>query len=414
MARIEIVTRRDFLTQGLGLVGVGSVLPSFLVNTAMAAPKAEAGQRVMVVLQLAGGHDAISALVPFGHEEYGNVRKATRISDDDVIKINDELGLHPKLTGCKELLDQGAFAAIPGVGYPNPNYSHFTATDIWFAANPRGRDTGYGWVGRACDLGKKTEQDGSAMIAVGTEKAPWALAGKEHAAVCFSNPETFRYRGDRNDDRRKELYRTLSLTDPECAGDDLQWVTQVSISANQASEQVRRLASEYKPKVEYPNSDLGRKMRVIAGLIAGGMSTRVYWTSIGGFDTHRGQRQRHDQLMAQLNDAVFAFQNDLTQQGQAERVLTFTLSEFGRRVVENGSEGTDHGAAAAMFLFGPKLKPGIHGEHPSLSDLQGGGGGSLKHTTDFRSVFATVMEKWMDVPSEPVLGEKFPLIDCIA
>jgi uncharacterized protein (DUF1501 family) len=414
MPPIQIATRRDFLTQGLGLVGVSSVLPNFLVHTALAAPRAEPGQRIMVILQLAGGHDAISALVPYGHAEYAKVRKATRIADNEVIKLNNELGLHPNLKGWKELLDQGAFAAIPGVGYPNPNYSHFTATDIWFAADPRGREAGYGWVGRACDASLQGEQASVPMIAIGTEKAPWALAGKQQAAVCFNNPETFRYRGDRNDPQRKDLFRKLSLTGEETPNPNLKWVTQMSITANEASEQVRRIASQYRPKVQYPNTDLGRKMQAIAGLIAGGLTTRVYWTSIGGFDTHRGQRQRHDTLMTQLNDAVFAFQSDLSQQNQAERVLTLTLSEFGRRVVENGSEGTDHGAAAAMFLFGPKVKPGIHGQHPSLSDLQGGGGGSLKHTTDFRGVFGSVVEKWMGVPAESVLGQKVPLIDCIA
>ncbi len=145
MSRIQIATRRDFLTQGLGVVGVGSTLPNFLVQTALAAPAtAENDQRVMVVIQFAGGHDAISALGPYGHEEYAKVRQATRITDDEVLKINDELGLHPNLKGWKELLDEGAFAAVPGVGYSNTNYSHFTATEIWFAADPRGREAGSG------------------------------------------------------------------------------------------------------------------------------------------------------------------------------------------------------------------------------------------------------------------------------
>jgi uncharacterized protein (DUF1501 family) len=415
MSRIQIATRRDFLTQGLGVVGVGSMLPNFLVQTALAAPAtAENDQRVMVVIQFAGGHDAISALVPYGHEEYAKARQATRITDDEVLKINDELGLHPNLKGWKELLDEGAFAAVPGVGYPNTNYSHFTATEIWFAADPRGREAGAGWVGRACDAQYGDKRDELPMIAVGTEKAPLSLTGRQQAAVCFNDPQTFRYRGDRNDPKRTELYRKLSLTTPESMKGNLDWVSQVSVTANEASEEVRRLAGSYKAKAEYPSTSLGRNMQVIAGLISGGLKTRVYWTSIGGFDTHRGQRLRHDSLMTQINDAVVAFQKDLTQQGQAERVLTLTMSEFGRRVKENGSEGTDHGAAASMFLFGPKLKPGIHGEHPSLTDLQGGGGGSLKHTTDFRSVYGTILDKWLGVSSEAVLGEKFPAIDLLA
>jgi uncharacterized protein (DUF1501 family) len=252
------------------------------------------------------------------------------------------------------------------------------------------------------------------MIAVGTEKAPLSLTGRQQAAVCFNDPQTFRYRGDRNDPKRTELYRKLSLTTPESMKGNIDWVSQVSVTANEASEEVRRLAGSYKAKAEYPSTSLGRNMQVIAGLISGGLKTRVYWTSIGGFDTHRGQRLRHDSLMTQINDAVVAFQKDLTQQGQAERVLTLTMSEFGRRVKENGSEGTDHGAAASMFLFGPQLKPGIHGEHPSLTDLQGGGGGSLKHTTDFRSVYGTILDKWLGVSGEAVLGEKFPAVDLLA
>ena len=408
MSRIQIATRREFLTRGLGVVGVGSVLPNFLVQTALAAPdNAEADQRVMVVLQFAGGHDAMSALVPYGDEEYGKVRKTTRITDDEVLKINDELGLHPNLKGWKELLDEGAFAAVPGVGYPNTIYSHFTATEIWFAADPRGREVGSGWIGRACDAQLGDRRDEIPMIAVGTEKTPLSLRGRQQSAVSFNDPQTFRYRGDRNDPRRAELYRKLSLGAPNSTKDNLNWVSRTSVTANEASEEVRRLASNYKAKTEYPETSLGKNMQVIAGLISGGLKTRVYWTSIGGFDTHRGQRERHDSLMTQVNDAVFAFQKDLAQQGQADRVLTITMSEFGRRVKENGNEGTDHGAAASMFLFGSKLKPGIFGEHPSLTDLQGGGGGSLKHTTDFRSVYGTILDKWLGVSSETVLGEKY-------
>jgi uncharacterized protein (DUF1501 family) len=414
MGQFPIATRREFLTRGLGLVGVGSTLPDFLIRTALAGPDAQPGQRVLVVVQLAGGHDAISALVPYGHDEYGRVRRATRIPTNEVIKLNNELGLHPGLKGCKELLDGGAFAAIPGVGYPNPNYSHFTATDIWFAADPRARQIRFGWIGRACDAATKGQADPLASIAVGAGEAPWALIGKNNPGLSFARPDSFQFAGDRNDPQRVKVYRALNSSQSPERSDNLSWVTQTAIAANEASERVRRRAVEYRPKVEYPRTDLGRNLQTIAGLITGGLSTRIYWTAIGGFDTHRGQRPRHDNLMAQLNDAIFAFQNDLTKQSQADRVLTLTISEFGRRVKENGSDGTDHGAAAALFMFGPKVKPGVHGQHPSLTDLQGGGGGSLKHTTDFRSVYATVLERWMGIIAGSVLGEIFPLIDCVA
>lgn len=190
----------------------------------------------------------------------------------------------------------------------------------------------------------------------------------------------------------------------------MDFITQTAGNANASSDLIRKLGGEYKPKVEYPKTRLGNNMRTIAAMIMGGLSTRIYYTEQGGYDTHSRQRPGHDRLMTELNDAVAAFYKDLTLQGQAQRVLTFTSSEFGRRVKENGSEGTDHGAASAMFLFGP-VKVGVHGKHPSLTDLQGG---SLKHTTDFRSVYATLLEKWLGTPSEPVLGGKFPTIDCLA
>jgi uncharacterized protein (DUF1501 family) len=159
---------------------------------------------------------------------------------------------------------------------------------------------------------------------------------------------------------------------------------------------------------------LANNLKIIAGLISGGLSTRIYHTRLGGFDTHSNQRISHDRLMLQIDEAVSAFYKDLKAQNQDKRVLTMTMSEFGRRVQENGSRGTDHGAAAALFMFGPGVKPGIHGKHPSLTDLQGGGGGSLKHTTDFRSVYATLIDKWIGGNSETVLGAKYPHIDCIA
>ena len=413
MFHINVATRREFMTRGLGLVGVGSVLPNYLIRTALGAPEARANDRILVVLQLNGGNDALSTLVPYGHEEYGKVRNATRIGDDKVIKLNNELGLHPNLTGFKELLDQGAFAAIPGVGYPNPNYSHFKATDIWHMADRRGRQIPHGWIGRACDHGFEGNKDPKLTLAVGTGKAPLVIKGREHPGLAFNQPESFRYVGDRGKKDRAALYRKLNETGLNQATGNLRFVAETAVSANASSDQIRRLARTHKPKVEYPNTRLGKNLRVIAGLIVGRLGTRFYVTFQGGYDTHSGQRKNHDNLMAQLGGAVLAFQNDLAQNGHADRVLLCTTSEFGRRVKENGSQGTDHGAAAASFLFGPGLKPGIHGKHPSLTDLQGGGGGSLKHTTDFRSLYATMLEKWLGIPSEPVLGKKYPLVDCV-
>jgi uncharacterized protein (DUF1501 family) len=406
-----IATRREFLTRGLGILGVSTVLPDFLLRTALASQEA-AGERVMVVIQMSGGNDSLSTLVPYGHPEYVKARQQTRIKEDEVVRLNDELGLHPKLKGFKELMDNGAWAVVPGVGYPNPNYSHFTSTDIWQAADARGRDRQHGWIGRALDEGFKGNGDPQLALAVGSGQAPLAIEGRDHPGLNFYRPEGFRYRGDKGDAARASLYAGLNQ-DAAPAAHALSFVTRTAVHANACSERIRAVAAAARPQAEYPATELGQNLKVIASLIAGGLSTRVYYTFQAGYDTHSGQRPAHDALMQQLNDAVCAFQADLTKQGHDRRVLTFTISEFGRRVVENGTAGTDHGAGGVSFLFGPGIKPGVHGPHPSLTDLEGGGGGSLKFSTDFRSLYATVLEKWMGLPSQPVLGQ-FPLLDLVA
>jgi uncharacterized protein (DUF1501 family) len=417
MSDITIATRREILSCGLGLIGVGTALPNFLIRTALAGPQAQPAQRVLVVLQLHGGNDAMSTLVPYGHKEYHEYRKATKIAENELIKINNEFGLHPNLKGWKQLLDEGAFAAIPGVGYPNPNFSHFTSTDVWLVADPRGRQLRHGWVGRACDVGFKGNSDPKLAVAVGIDGASLALLGQEHPGIIVSRPDSFGY-GGAGKEEQLAAYRKLNELGAASSASELQWVTATAVAANAAAEEIRRVGVAYKPKVEYPDTAFGRNLRVIAGLISGGLSTRIYWTGREGrfeFDTHSGQRPRHDSLMGELNAAVTAFFTDLKQQGQAQRVLLVTISEFGRTSKENGNQGTDHAAAAAQFLFGPGVKPGIHGSHPSLKpdDLLATGS-SLKFTTDFRSIYATVLEKWLGIPSEPVLGQKWPLIDCVA
>ncbi len=414
MSKLTINTRREFLTQGLGIVGVGAALPYGLVNTAMAGPKAQEGQNVTVILQLAGGHDALSALVPFGDPEYNKLRIETRVNESEVLKMDNYAGLNPSMKGIKALFDEGAFCAIPGVGYPNTNYSHFTATDIWETAERNPTTAMFGWVGKACDSAFKGNLDPKLAIAVGAGKTPRALVGKEHPGLSFSNPDSYRYTGDRGQEARKKVFRKLNMEGKGGFSSNADFIKMTAGNANASSDMIRKMAKEYKPKVEYPNSTLGRNLKTIAALIASGLSTRIYHTQLGGFDTHSGQRLAHDRLMLQLDEAITAFYKDLKAQNQDKRVLTMTMSEFGRRVKENGSRGTDHGAASALFMFGPGVKPGIHGKHPSLTDLQGGGGGSLKHTTDYRSVYASVIDKWIGGNGEAALGAKYPHIDCIA
>lgn len=413
MAEIRIATRRDFLTHGLGLIGVGTVLPNFLVQTALAGPKARAGQRVLVVLQLSGGHDGLSAVVPFGNDDYGRNRTATRIGEDDVHKLNDTIGLHPNLKGCMELLDQRAFAVVQGVGYPNPNRSHFKSMDIWHLGDNSGRAT-TGWLGRYCDQVAKDSSDPKLAVAIGDDKSPLALHGEDYSGISLQRLDTYRFLADRGDNPLGRRYREMSrmAANDSSGSSSLQFVGKTAVAANASSDEILKLSQNYTAKVSYPRTSLGTSLQTVAALIAGQLSTRIYYVFLGSFDTHSGQKQRHDKLMTDLSEAVSAFQKDLADQGNADRVLTMAFSEFGRRVRENSSQGTDHGTAGPMFLFGPQVKPGLHGEHPSLAadDLDHG---DLRHNIDFRSVYATMLEKWLGANSQSVLGQKFPLLDLV-
>jgi uncharacterized protein (DUF1501 family) len=414
---VRIATRREFVTNGLGIVGIGAALPNYLLRSAWAALKADAGQRVLVVVQFSGGNDGLSMVVPYGHAEYSRVRQATRIQDNEVIKLTSELGLHPALKGVKELIDQGAGAVIPGVGYPNPNLSHFHSQDIWHTSDRRGRDARFGWIGKAADAGFPGNYDPLLTVAVGVGSTPLAMESKDHLGVSLQTTDSFRFVGDRGDKERSTAYRRLQdlANERRQSLSELHFVTQTATTANACSDQIRERALNYKPTVEYPSTPLANNLRSIAALVAGGLTTRIFFTTHpGGFDTHGNQRPHHDRLMTDFNNAITAFYKDLENQKQASRVLTVTTSEFGRTVKENGSQGTYHGTAASLLMLGPGVKPGIHGQHPSLTDVTGGGGNWLKHTWDFRSVYATVLEKWLGIGSDPVLGEKFDFVDCIA
>ncbi len=415
----RIATRREFLTRGLGIVGVGATLPNFLVQTALAGPNANPGEKVLVVIQFSGGHDSISAMVPFASDDYANARRTTRIQPNEVIRINDEVGLHPNLKGFKELLDQQAFAGVVGVGYPNPNRSHFTAMDNFHRGNNTNlpaTSTTNGWLGRYVDQTYPTSRDPVLSLAIGSDKAPRAIQGRVHPGLSLSRPEAFRYLGDRAGQQLGEKYRRFNQAAQEGgANSALSFIGRTAVDANAASDSILRMAGQRRSGATYPTTALATSLQTVASLIAGGLSTRVYYVFQGGYDTHAGQRQRHNQLMTELNDAVVAFQRDLAQQNNANRVLTISFSEFGRTFRENNSQGTDHGTSGGMFLFGSALKAGLYGRMPGLAEADRlEFGKEMRHTTDFRSVYATVLEKWLRIPSAPVLGQQWPLIDCFA
>ncbi len=349
-----------------------------------------------MVVQLTGGNDGLNTVIPYRDDAYHRARPSLRIPPQQVLRLDDTLGLHPELAGLKRLYDQGWLGVVTNVGYPNPDRSHFRSMDIWHTADPSlHRRTG--WLGRVAD---RVRRPGRPPVALhlGDEALPRALrAGR--AAV----PSVADIHGLRLPDSFDPLKPLIEAPRPQ-ADDDLLFVTRVAVSALRTAERIGRVAEAGPVRTPYPPHRLAQKLQQIAQLIAADFGPRVYYTALDGFDTHARQQLAHGPLLRQLGDSVAAFFDDLRARGLADRVVLMTFSEFGRRVHENASRGTDHGAAAPMFVAGPAARPGIHGRPPDLTHLLDG---DVRHEHDFRRVYAAVLERWLRVPAADVLGKPF-------
>lgn len=394
------VSRRHFLA-GLS-AGSCLAMPEFLRNIALAAPAADrpgSRQTALVVIQLTGGNDGLNTVVPFKDSAYAAARPKLKLPTSKLHRINDELALAPSLGGFSKLLERSELAIVQGVGYPNPNRSHFASMDIWHKATPAKQEQ-YGWLGRALTAGA-----GSGLT-IGGGEPPLALFSATGHAPALNSLDDFRLRlGDRAGTARRQTAMEKLAASSAPANPLLELARQSARQSYQSARRLQESVGNRKSSVKYPQTGLANRLKLIAGLIAADVPDRVFYTSLAGFDTHAAQADAHPRLLSELGDAVAAFQSELREHGHDQRVLTVTFSEFGRRVKENGSEGTDHGAASQMFLIGPSVRSGPIGAHPSLTDLHNG---DLKFHTDFRSVYATVLEDWLGVEPGKVLQGNYP------
>jgi len=417
-----LTTRRRFLRTSVLGGALSWTVPGFLSRTfdqlhaqsvdALTQTATGRDGPILVVMQLAGGNDGLNTLVPYQNDDYYRARPTLGIPAKDCLRLNDEIGLPQYLEGFKALYDEGHLAMIQGVGYPNPNRSHFRSTEIWHAATDADQTTQHGWIGRYFD---NACQGADARVGLAVARqAPQAFANGNSLGISLQNPASLSVDGDPA--MMEGMSEGGTVTDyagmPQQAGAALDFLERVSLDAQVSTEQIGRLMREGKNAANYPNDPLARDLSFVARMIAGNMPTRVYYVSQGGYDTHRSQRLPHQRLLGQLGGAMQAFLNDLKAQGNLDRVLVLTFSEFGRRVAENASGGTDHGAAAPVFLFGGNMKPGLIGQTPSLNprDLDKG---DLRHAIDFRSVYATVLEHWMRLDPQltpRILGRRFPAL----
>lgn len=420
----DAYTRRAFIARGMTLASAAVTVPYFIQKSAVAMARpmqvsSQAGvpeDRVVVVVQLGGGNDGLNTLIPFTNDAYYRARPGIAIPRDQVLRLhrNADVGLHPNLEGIKSLYDDGLAAIVQGAGYPNPNRSHFASMDIWHTGDTSG--VGEGWLGKYFDAqcnGSPEEDEkalsGHAGVFVGSE-APLAMTGRAYRPFTFESPDLLRWTGNDLHDALRAPYDDIVHTETdheiEAHSPEKAFLMRTAMDAKATSAQIRS-ALNTEPLVRYPASGLARQLAMVGSMIRAGLDTRVYYVTLGGFDTHRGQggaSGSHANLMNQVGSSLRAFYDDLQAQGNDGRVLTMMFSEFGRRVGQNASNGTDHGTAAPTFLFGPMVDAGLHSRYPSLTDLDRG---DLKHTVDFRSVYTDVLEHWLGADAKKVLDKSY-------
>ena len=398
-------SRRRFLELNLAAaLAAGTGLSPVFSASAVEGTVADNG-RILVVLELSGGNDGLNTVVPYSQDEYYRARPTIGIQPDAVLKLSDDYGLHPNLLGWERLYKDGKMAIVHGCGYPNPNRSHFEAMKFWHTGVPNAPES-RGWVGRLADTVIPREASGIVMN-IAKEQSQ-AVSSTYHPPVVFSNPAAYRLD---NAESQASAFDSIMSNRSRSTRSSLEFVRRVTSTAADSSEFVRRTCANYRTNSDYGYGTVGTSLRNIAALIEARADARFYYTNFAGFDTHVSQAPNQAGLFNQVGDAVLAFQADLKTMGREDDVVMLVFTEFGRRVQENASLGTDHGVAGPMYIFGNQVKGGFHGDHPSLSVLDQG---DLIMTTDFRSVYASMIQEWMGVQDVgSVLGGDFARLSLI-
>ncbi|HJZ90007.1 MAG TPA: DUF1501 domain-containing protein [Gemmataceae bacterium] len=408
-----MLSRRDFLKRS-SLIATAPLIPGFIERTAQAAEPGK--DTILVVLEMTGGNDGLNTVIPYRDDEYHKLRPTLHFQANQVVKVNDELGMHPALQGFGQLLQQSKLAIIQGVGYPNPDRSHFESMDRWQCGEVTAKVSGTGWLAKSVPDLAKGKGGGVPVMHVGSEKLPLACRGTTQGVFTINQEQPFELKlglpGSEEEKARKKLLADVAAVGPDEKGDDLlPFVQRRHLQTYTSVEKLKEILKDQvrdQARYGYQPSSLFVKMDLVARLISQGFGTRVFYVALDGFDTHSGQAQTQQNLLQQIDQAVTNLFTRLQSTGDDQRTLFMTFSEFGRRAAENGSKGTDHGSGSCMFVAGPGVKPGPVGRHPSLTDLTDG---DLKYHTDFRRVYATLLDGWLKVDSKMVLGDKFEKLD---
>lgn len=404
--------RSGFLLGGVsGLTVVASadhVLARALAQSPLAGLPGGADDRVLVLVNLQGGNDGLNTVVPYGMPAYYRYRPTLGVAPADVLTLNAQVGLNPQMQSLKDMYDKGMVAIVQGAGYPKPDHSHFRSTEIWQTAAPDTYEH-TGWLGRYLDEAALPQDNLFNAIAV-APVLPEALVSTRSDVPAIASIGGYGLSSDRNAASRAAFTSVASGTRVPFDSPYLAMVATIEDHAQRGSEELPKLVAGYKSQASYPATPIGRSLALAAQIIGSKLGTRIVYVQHGSFDTHAGQRPTQDRLLAEFSNATKAFYDDLAAHGDDKRTLTMTFSEFGRRVAENASRGTDHGEAAPVFMIGGAVKGGLYGTHPSLDALDNG---DVTYTTDFRSIYATVIEKWFGRPAQGIVAGTFPTLSVL-
>lgn len=398
-----LISRRKFLQSGTLATGT-LVLPKFL--KAFESPVyLSGGNKVLVVLQLSGGNDGLNTIIPVNNDIYYRERPRLSIAKDETLSLHSEAGLHPSLTHLKTLFDEGNLAILNNVGYPNPDRSHFRSMDIWQTASNSDEYLNSGWLGRYLDAQCTGCSKPTLVLEMDDMMSP-ALNGEQMKGFAFRDPK--RLYETSQDPFYKEILQS-ELRQP--SDDPSSYLYKVMAETISGADYIFQQSKSRPSLTIYPDTEIGKNLKTIASLISSDINTRVYYVSLGSFDTHAGQQFKQEKLFKELNEAIKPFTDDLKLNHRFEDVLVMSFSEFGRRVSENGSGGTDHGTANNMFLISGGLKnKGMLNAMPDLSNLTNG---DLNQELDFKRVYATVLNKWLQADDFKILGRQYEYLNFV-
>ena len=397
------IKRKQFIQIG-SLATASLLLPKFL-KAFEGRTLVPMGNKVVVILQLSGGNDGLNTVIPVRNDLYYKARPRLGIAKDKALLLTDEVGLNPALTGFKELFDDGSLGILNSVGYPNPDRSHFRSMDIWQTASQSSEYWNNGWVGRYLDAQCKGCDKPTQAIEI-DDILSLAMKGNDINGIAVKDPR--RLYGTANEKFFKEVMKNHKDEAGEQSADYLYKTMAETLSS---ADYIFQQSKLHPTKADYPKTDLGNSMKTIASLIFSEINTKVYYVSLGSFDTHINQEGQQQRLFTEMNDAVKAFVKDLKANNRFDDVMLFTFSEFGRRVAQNASNGTDHGTANNMFLISGGLKQkGLINELPNLADLDEG---DLKYKVDFKNVYATVLNKWLKADDKEILAKQYEYLNFI-